>query len=358
MLLSLDTLNKQKIEVDEISLIKDPISQLLLNSINEYYHNDFITLMNNINEKMNNLLININTESIKIHTEDYSKVIMKILEVLKEYAIRIGKFLMFWKKKVITYFDNHYPILESLHKELIDVPSKLSNKSVKINFDKLSTITGIYYILPNYEKDTHDNQMEGSSNQVNNLHSFFKDIMKKYVNDPEMNNSSFIYDAELSEDVISIRKLLGIEINSNQNNALVSSRINIHPLNVLYVNIHIDGSSLDMKTFIGEFDSDVFMPIATRVKKIMEIYKEGNTIENLLRTIEKSYDKLDRGVKLKIFDRDNRDASVDIARTEALVKAKDHINKSKTIIERFTQILNLEYQNITLLSKALLHSLE
>ena len=99
--------------------------------------------------------------------------------------------------------------------------------------------------------------------------------------------------------------------------------------------------------------SDLTM-VKTRLNMSLDTSKDGIRINDIFNSIEPSYKKLDRELKWKFNTKEGRDFQVDVKRTEALVKAQDHIKKSKILLENCINILNIESNNIMTICEAIL----
>lgn len=335
-----------------LRLLKEDVYKAEEKEINESFYNiskeieACCTLLKNKSEIIKN---KISTEDYGIHTEDWKEILNKIWIAIKNFFAKLGSFLMFWKKKITYYFQDRSKEL----KEYIDLMYKVQHKD-DFDIDKFNNLKATFRFLKDDYRSSKESDFEACFRNINDLHEIFKDV-RDYVNDPEQNDRDKIIMLEKSEKAISFRNTLGVMITSNENEPLAPSRIEFENVADRYeIFTTNEGRTIKLSSLIDIQDAGDITAIKTRLNILFDMTKDGLRINDIFNSIELSYKKLDRELKWKFNTKEGRDFQVDVKRTEVLVKAQDHIKKSKVLLENFINILNIESNNLMTLCEAIL----
>lgn len=269
--------------------------------------------------------------------EDNSKnIFVRVWEAIKNFFKRIYRWLFGFKSTTKRYFSRMNNTIVQLTKDIQEIEK---TNFTDDRFDKQKFLD-TKITLKIHELDV---TIWGV---VNLLHESFKKI-GEYVRDPERNNEARLIELERDDSESSFRALLGVTMITNEKDMLAPSRMEILPVSDLYKDKHETCSSFDILP-----EHDVIASIRSVLSDLGLIIKDSLTLETSFKAIEESYETLDKELKAVEKER-NMDYGVASRRTKALVVAKDHINKSKALLESFIFIFNIEVDNLSTIVKTL-----
>lgn len=309
---------------------------------------DFSNSINECREIISEVNFILKTEDIKMFSEDWRSVINRIWEAIKNFFKKLGSILMFWKKKVNNYFNDKVKELDELNK----VAKKCSIRD-EYDIEKLDKSVMTIFLPKNtdYDETQYKHRFSENERVVAGM-SFLLDHLKTYINDPEQNNKAKLIELEKSEDPESFRVMLGVELISNEKEDLAPSRYVVKGVVNQYDQIKT-GSDITFSNLINIEDSRSFSFIEINISELLTMAKEINEIKKMIDSMEKSYEEINKGLKWKYHTNNSPDLHVSQAKTSAVVRAKDHISKSKILIEEFIKLFDIQCNNASTVLKHL-----
>lgn len=330
--LSLDLLLDQETIEGKEEFPEDPLFTSLDKRVTDWYADDFSQIINVCTENLKELAEKIKTKNIKVHTEGFKEIIEKIWTAIKNFFTKLGSILMFWKKKINTFYSDKTRELQ----KYMPIADKL-NATTGFNLDNLNSSYTTLFLLK--DSASAEARFSFTFTLIDRMDLLFQHL-KKYVNDPEMNYKDELLKLERSTDDVSFKTMLGVELISNSKEELVPSRINVTGVMSMFESI-TTGTETKFSDYFNVNDNGMFGQLKGSLHTLLKIVKNSQDLSELMESINKSYKELDDGIKWNLLSRLKADVNVTVAKTEAVVKAKDHITKSKILVEEYTKLLNM-----------------
>lgn len=272
--------------------------------------------------------------NLEFSVEDSGKnIFARIWDAIKDFFRKIHRWLFGFKAVTKRYFSNmhnnlkHYKDLaKKLEKEIHGKPDHM------LDLELLRTGEISYH----YNFNSSMSLYEASET----LSKTF-DVLTDYIRDPEHNDEAKLLEKEKDTTEASFRVCLGVTIISNEKEKLGPSRLEIKPLNALYPE-----KKQTYESFGLGFDSPTIKQLEVILNTYDHIATAALKLDETFLTIQNSYDTLDRELKEVQLNK-TMDLNTAARRTRVLIMAKDHIMKSKALIEAFVGVYNLEVKNVT-----------
>lgn len=277
---------------------------------------------------------------LSFSTEDIKSFFVRIWEAIKGFFKKIYNWLFGFKATTRRYF-------ASLDKDLTHQLDFLELLLKNAKGSDISHIVAVDKVKETKITFNHHVELDGNvQDMARNLGTIF-DNLCLYVNDPERNSNRKLLEMEKNTDDMSFRTALGVTITSNEREPLSPSRIEVQKISNLY---RTESSTIE------NIDFDLNVSGVRTLINCIESYKyishAAIRLDDTFTAIQNSYDDLEKGLKEVMSDK-SMDYTVASSRTAALVTAKDHIAKSKALIEAFVAVYNTEVKNVAQIVKAL-----
>lgn len=314
------------------SFPEDSLFTSLENKVNQWYSDDFTQSITACRESLEEATLKLKTEDLSIYSEDWKAIIDRIWTAIKNFFTRLGSILMFWKKKVNTFFTDKTREIQ----KYLPIADKL-NATTEFDVEKLNNVSTTIFLLQ--DSSSLDERFSFNNTIIFRMSRLF-DNLKTYINDPEMNHKDKLVELERSDDEFSFKEMLGVELISNTKEELSPSRMIINGVMNMFESIRI-GNENKLTDIFDINDNQSFGQVKGSLHELLKITKNSMDLSHMLESIEKSYNEIGNGIKWKLHSKYSTDVHVTTARTSVVVKAKDHISKSKVLMEEFVKLLNM-----------------
>ncbi len=310
----------------------DSVFTSLDKKVAQWISDDFTQILDACKESLTEATFKLKTEDLSVYSEDWRSLIDKIWTAIKNFFTKLGSILMFWKKKINTFFTDKTKEIQ----KYIPIADKL-NATTEFDVEKLNKAHTTIFLLQ--DSASLEQRFDYNNTIIFRMSRLF-DNLKTYINDPEMNYKDKIIELERSKDEFSFKEMLGIELISNTKEELAPSRMIIDGVMGMFESVRV-GEENKLTDIFDINDNQAFGHMKGSLLELLKITKNSMDLSHMLDSIDKSYNEIGNGIKWKLHSKYSTDVHVTTAKTSVVVKAKDHISKSKVLMEEFVKLLNM-----------------